>query len=72
MTTGDLVKQILELNSKAPEGVSVEDMEVMLRHPGSMGFTKAKLTPTYVSKSINGTTKYEQVPIILIEEDENA
>jgi len=69
MTTGDLVKQILELNSKAPEGISVEDMEVMLRHPGNMGFTRARITPTYVSKSIFGTTKYEQVPIILIEED---
>jgi hypothetical protein len=67
MTAGELVKALLDVNKKAPEG-TVEETEVMLRHPGSMSFVKAKLTLTYTSKRVNGTTKMEQIPIFLIEE----
>lgn len=68
MTAGDLVKQIMELNKKAPEG-TVEETDVMLLHPGSMSHVPAKLTLTYTSRRMAGTTKFEQVPIVLVEED---
>jgi hypothetical protein len=69
VTLNELQSILQEIDEQVP--VNAPSPEVMLRHPGAMGFTKAKVTMTYRTERVGGTTKYEQVPCILIEEEED-
>ncbi len=67
MTLSELVVKLTHVTKEAD--AAHVDPEVFIRLPKGMGFTKAKVTQTYVSQSRDGTTFYDQVPAVLFEED---